>query len=442
MKKTLVLGAGLVSKPLVRYLLDQPDFHVHCASRTVSKAEKLIDGHERGKATPLDLTNPKALADLVPGADLVISLVPYAFHVQVAELCIQHKKLMVTTSYVSPAMKALDAKAKEAGVMILNEIGLDPGIDHMSAMRVFHDVRGRGGHIEEFMSYCGGLPAPEANTNPFGYKFSWSPRGVLLAGKNNASYLKDGERRDIPSKGLFEDRWTLDIQGEGEGYGKYQAYPNRDSIGYIDIYSLHKAKTVIRATLRNFGWCETLKAIVDLGFLDDEKRDLGGKTYGAVLAEMAGGSDPKKAVMKKLGIAADATPITNMAWLGLFGDEKIPFDKGSYLDALEKIMLEKMGYGPGERDMIVLHHRFTAGGFSDGHKEHITSTLIDFGIPKGDSAMSRTVGLPAAVATRYLLEGKIKGSGVHIPVSPEVYQPVLEELERLGIHCLEKSETV
>ncbi|RPJ40702.1 MAG: saccharopine dehydrogenase, partial [Candidatus Latescibacterota bacterium] len=193
MKKILVLGAGLVAKPLVRYLLDQPEFQVTCASRTVSKAEALVDGHPRGVAKSVDLTDPKAIAGLVPSADLVISMVPYTFHVQVAEPCIAHKKPFVSTSYVSPAMRALDERAKAAGIMLLNEIGLDPGIDHMSAMRVFHDVKKRGGTIKSFMSYCGGLPAPEANTNPFGYKFSWSPRGVLLAGKNSAKYLKDGK---------------------------------------------------------------------------------------------------------------------------------------------------------------------------------------------------------------------------------------------------------
>ncbi|MFH1681375.1 MAG: saccharopine dehydrogenase C-terminal domain-containing protein [Candidatus Eisenbacteria bacterium] len=439
MKRVLVLGAGLVAKPLVHYLLEQPEFRVICASRTVSKAVALVGGHERGEAKKLDLTDPKALPALVPDSDLVISMVPYTFHVQVAELCIAHKKTFVSTSYVSAAMKALDAKARAAGVMLLNEIGLDPGIDHMSAMRVFTDVRSRGGKIKSFMSYCGGLPAPEANDNPFGYKFSWSPRGVLLAGKNSAKYLKDGKVREIPSEGLFLDRWSL--RGV-PGAGDFEAYPNRDSIEYIDIYDLKYADTVFRATLRNPGWCETLKCIVDLGVLDTEERDLGGLTYGGMVDRLAPGDGDRRArVAKKLGVAAGSAAMKNIEWLGLFGEEPLPLAKGGYIDVMTHRMLEKMSYAKGERDMIVLHHEFL-GAFEGGKKERITSTLVDFGIPKGDSAMSRTVGYPAAIAARFLLEGKIKGSGVHIPVAPEIYNPVLDELERLGIECVEKTETI
>jgi saccharopine dehydrogenase (NADP+, L-glutamate forming)/spermidine synthase len=439
MKNILVLGAGLVAKPLVRYLLDQPDFRVTCASRTVSKAEALVEGHARGVAKAADLTDAKVVEALVPGADLVISMVPYTFHVQVAEICIRHRKPFVSTSYVSPAMRALDGKAREAGVILLNELGLDPGIDHMSAVRVFMDIRSRGGRIRSFMSYCGGLPAPEANTNPFGYKFSWSPRGVLLAGKNSAKYLKDGKVRDIPSENLFVDRWPLrDVPGAGD----FEAYPNRDSISYIDVYDLKDAHTVLRATLRNPGWCETLKCIVDLGVLDTEVRDLRGLTFGGMVDRLAPGDGDRKArVAKKLAVAPDSTAMKNIEWLGVFKDDPIPLEKGGYIDVMTHRMLEKMSYGKGERDMIVLHHEFL-GEFPDGHKERITSTLVDYGIPNGDSSMSRTVGYPAAIGARFVLEGKIRGIGVHIPVTPEIYEPVLDELERLGVRCVEKKEVV
>ncbi|MGB2989140.1 MAG: saccharopine dehydrogenase C-terminal domain-containing protein, partial [Candidatus Zixiibacteriota bacterium] len=234
MKKVLVLGAGLVSKPLVQYLLDQPDFHVTVASRTVSKAEKLVGDHPRGKALPLNVKDTDTLRNLISDADLAISLVPYAHHVTVANFCIELKKQMVTTSYVSAAMKELDQKAKDAGVLILNEIGLDPGIDHMSAMRIIHDVQNKGGRIASFYSYCGGLPAPEANTNPWGYKFSWSPRGVVLAGKNPGRYLKDKKEVKIASEDLFAHFWPMNI----EGVPPLEAYPNRDSIPYLEIYGI------------------------------------------------------------------------------------------------------------------------------------------------------------------------------------------------------------
>ena len=230
MKKILILGAGLVARPLVRYLLDQPDFEVKVASRTVSKAVKLIDNHPQGEAQELNLKNKEGLRKEIANSDLVLSMVPYTFHTTVAEYCIAYRKHMVTTSYVSDAMSELDPEAKRSGVLILNEIGLDPGIDHMEAMRIIHEVEERGGKIEEFTSFCGGLPAPEANTNPLGYKFSWSPVGVLLAGKNSARFLKDGEEVFIPSEKLFDRPSPLKI----EGLGDFEAYPNRNSLPYIE----------------------------------------------------------------------------------------------------------------------------------------------------------------------------------------------------------------
>ncbi|MEE9501776.1 MAG: saccharopine dehydrogenase C-terminal domain-containing protein, partial [Candidatus Aminicenantaceae bacterium] len=244
MKKILILGAGLVAKPLVRYLLDQPDFKVVVATRTVSKAIKLIDNHPKGTAKTLNLKNEEGLRDEVKDADLVISMVPYAFHTLVARFCIEFKKQMVTTSYVSDEMKALDGDAKNAGILILNEIGLDPGIDHMEAMRIIHEVEAKGGEITSFISYCGGLPAPEANTNPFGYKFSWSPIGVLLAGKNSAKYIKDGEVVDISSEELFDNYEIWPI----EGLGDFEAYPNRDSVPYVELYGIQSTKTMLRGT--------------------------------------------------------------------------------------------------------------------------------------------------------------------------------------------------
>ncbi|RPJ41461.1 MAG: saccharopine dehydrogenase, partial [Candidatus Latescibacterota bacterium] len=257
-------------------------------------------------------------------------------------------------------------------------------------------------------------------------------------GKNSATYLKDGKVREIPSQDLFLDRWPL--RGV-PGAGDFEAYPNRDSIGYIDVYDLQDADTVLRATLRHPGWCETLKCIVDLGVLDVEERDLDGVTYGAMIDRLApGGGDRKARVAKKTGVSESSTAIRNLEWLGLFRDDAIPLKKGGYIDALTHRMLEKMSYAEGERDLIVLHHEFVAA-FPDGRREKITSTLVDCGIPGGDSAMSRTVGYPAAIAARFLLEGKIKGSGVQIPVSPAIYEPVLDELERLGIRCEERKET-
>jgi saccharopine dehydrogenase (NADP+, L-glutamate forming) len=423
MKKILVLGAGLVSRPLVEYLLKQPDFQVTVASRTVSKAEKLVGNHPRGKTIALNVDDTTTLAKLINDCDLAISLVPYAYHPVIAKLCIEKKKQMVTTSYVSDAMRELAPKAKAAGIIILNEIGLDPGIDHMSAMKIIHDIQNKGGKVTSFYSYCGGLPAPEANTNPFGYKFSWSPRGVLLAGRNSARYLKDGKEVAVPGPELFTHYWVLNI----EGLGKFEAYPNRNSLPYIDTYQLRGISTMYRGTLRNLGWCETLKKIADLGLLDDkESANIKGLTYRAWVPE---------AQLKTI----PSTIIKNFEWLGLFSDEPIGLDKGSNIDILVNRMQQKMPYQPGERDMIILKHKFMAEYPKEKRQEKIESTLIDFGIPNGDSSMSRTVSLPAAIAAKLILTGKIKALGVQIPVNPEIYKPVLAELETLKIVCKEKT---
>ncbi len=436
MSRVLLLGAGMVTRPLVKYLLEMPDLHLTIATRTVAKAEKLLEGHERGTALQLLVDDKAALEKLVSEHDLTISLLPYTYHVQVAHLCIEHRKQMVTTSYVSPAMKALDGPAREAGILILNEIGLDPGIDHMSAMRVIHDVEKRGGAVVGFSSYCGGLPAPEANTNPWGYKFSWSPRAVVMAGKNPGKFLQDGEVVEIPGPELFSHFESVEVPDAGT----FEGYTNRDCLGYVELYNLPKAKNMFRGTLRYPGWCNTMKGIVDLGFPDDMPReDLKGKTFADLIHLLIPGSegkDPKQAVADHLGWSLDSDMIHRMEWLGLFSDEPLP-DAPSVMDVLVAQMDKKMPYEPGERDMIVLHHEFDVE--LPGKRETITSTLVDYGIPGGDSAMARTVSLPAAVATKLILEGKIDKTGVHIPVDPAVYEPVLNELESMNIVCKERT---
>jgi len=437
MKKVLVLGAGLVAKPLVRYLLDKKH-QVIMASRTVSKAESMIAGHPNGKAFALNLQDEAQMAGFIKDCDLAVSLVPFNFHPVVAKHCIANGKHMVTTSYVSEAMQELDAGARAAGLTILNEVGVDPGIDHMSAMRIIDDVRRRGGRIVAFRSYCGGLPAPEANDNPFGYKFSWAPRGVLLAGRNSAVYLGDGRKVETPSHRLFRDMHILAVEGSGD----YEAYPNRDSISYIDVYGLKGIQTMFRGTLRNMGWCDTLFSIGKLGFLSLDEVDVKGKTYEALLRSLLGapaGEDLGAAAARKLGIPKDSLPVLNLRWLGAFSDRKFKVDRISPLDALGDLMYEKLAFRPGERDMIVLFHDFRAE-LPDGRREHITSRMIDYGIPNGDSSMSRTVSLPAAIGVDMILTGRIRETGVLRPVTASIYKPVLDELATLKISCEEKTE--
>ena len=438
MKKVLVLGAGMVSRPLVRYLLGLPDCHVVMASRTVSKAKVCINGHPDGTAKSLDCTDAPALEDLVAQSDVVVSLLPYVYHVQVAHLCIKHKKHLVTTSYVSKEMQALDAEAHDAGILLLNECGLDPGIDHMSAMRIIHQVNENGGTVVSFRSTTGALPSHEANTNPFGYKFSWAPRGVLLASKNAAEWLQDGKIIKVPGNQLFEHYTMQDV----ENIGSFENYPNRNSVPYKEIYGLADAKTVYRGTFRMSGWCETMRHIAALGWLQDTPlQGFTGKTFGALtryLIQTSPDRDLYIATANHLGLMPYATVMKRFEWLGLLDDNlPLSIDRNTPLDWLNVRTLEKMALTKHERDMIVMHHEFIVQ--YPNKSEYITSTLINYGIPNDDSAIARTVVLPAAIAVKMLLNHTITLTGVHIPIQPALYTPVLDELAKMDIIFTEKT---
>jgi len=290
--------------------------------------------------------------------------------------------------------------------------------------------------------FCGGLPAPDCNDNPFGYKFSWAPRGVLLASKNDAHFLKDGKDVNISGKDLFDSYEEMEIPK----LGKFESYPNRNSTQYIDVYGVKKVKTIIRGTYRYKGWCPTIKKIGDLGYLDLTNQSVGGKTYLELTAQRvnadktANASQVKQKVAEHLKISVDHFTISNMEWLGLFGNEKVPEKVNTLLDALCHICIEKMQYKKGERDMLLMKHEFEID-FPDRTEWH-SCTLIDYGIPNGDSSMSRTVSIPVAIAVRLVLQGKIKLTGLQIPIIPELYNPILNELDDLGIHFVEKLEKV
>ena len=435
MENILILGAGLVSKPGVVFLLEN-NFKVTVASRTLEKAQKIVQGFENGAACQLLVEDQDALDALVKKNDIIVSLLPWTLHVSVAKTCLKFDKFMATSSYVSDEMRTLDADVKAKNLLFLNEIGVDPGIDHMSAMQVIDNIHGQGGKIRQFYSICGGLPAPEDNDNPFGYKFSWSPKGVVLASRNSATFLKDGKQIDIKGEDLFLNYHVETV----EGLGDFEVYPNRNSLPYKEIYGLKDAQTIMRGTYRNLGWCDTLKKIVDLGLVDDSPNPaLADISYKQMMADIAGvsaGDDVIAAVAQKVGLKKEHFVIRNLEWLGLFTEEKVPA-LDNRLDILSEKLLEKLAYKPGERDLLLMRHTFVVEN-ADQSRNTITSTLIDYGIPNGDSSMARTVSLPLAIGIKLMAQGKINLTGIQIPIKKEIYQPVLEGLADQNIKMTEK----
>jgi len=433
MKKVLLLGAGMVAKPIADYILEN-NIELTIATRTVTKANNLIKGRKNGFAVSWTIDNMEMLDKMVASHDLTVSLLPYAHHVSVANLCILHKKNMVTTSYVSDEMKALDEKAKQAGIIILNEIGVDPGFDHMTAMRIIDKVQHEGGEIIEFYSLCGALAAPEETDNPFKYKFSWSPKGVVMAGNNGAKFKKNNEVVEIQTENLFKNPLQIDFPE----VGKMEVYPNRDSLAYIDIYKLQNVETMFRGTFRYPNWCESLDAIKALGMVTYEKQNFEGKTYKEVVAEQINvyPKNVKEKVVERLKLDIHSPAIVSMEWLGLFSNERVHLVEGSTFDLTSDLMLQKMMLPGGARDMVIMLHSFLIKN-AKGKKEVIKSRLIDFSTVE-DTSIARTVALPAAIAVKMIFDGKITDTGVHIPVSKTIYDPILNELEKMGISMVEE----
>jgi saccharopine dehydrogenase-like NADP-dependent oxidoreductase len=436
MKRILVLGAGLVAGPAVRYLLEQPGLEVLVADQVASKAKSLVAGHPRGTALQTDATNMETLSGQVAQADVVISLLPWTLHPGIAALCLDHKKHLVTASYVKEGMRAMDGEACAKGLIFLNEVGVDPGLDHMSAMQVIDTVRSEGGIIDSFFSYCGGLPALENNNNPLGYKFSWSPEGAMLAATNDGRYKEHGRVIEVPGCELFRHYWLKSIPGAGV----FEAYVNRDALPYLKLYGIEGASGIYRGPLRNIGYCETWDFIKQLGLLNQKmKFDFNDVTPREVMANIVRcqDRDVRAAVAAYLGVPVYSLTLKKLEWLGLLSDRKLNIGTASVFEMFAHTLKHRLVYDPGERDLLVMHHEFEVI-YPDLPKQRIQSTLIDEGIPDGDTSMSRTVGYPVAIAASAIAEGRITLRGVQVPVDPEIYQPILAECERLGIRFVER----
>eukprot|EP00698_Gefionella_okellyi_P021065 TRINITY_DN6716_c0_g1_i2.p2 TRINITY_DN6716_c0_g1~~TRINITY_DN6716_c0_g1_i2.p2 ORF type:complete len:388 (-),score=119.52 TRINITY_DN6716_c0_g1_i2:20-1183(-) len=387
----------------------------------------MVRGRDSIKPAKIDVSDSRALTDAIAAHDIVISLVPAVLHPKIAAAAVAARRSMVTASYTSPALAELNDAAKKADVAIFNEAGLDPGIDHLSAMEHIHDIQAKGGYVEEFTSWCGGLPAPEFADNPLGYKFSWSPRGVLNAAKASAKFIADGRVHENAS--ALKLVQPIDLW---RGFN-LEGYPNRDSAVYADAYGIPDAKKVLRGTLRYSGYAEVVSTMNTFGLL--EETPLNATSWFDLMKTLTKSSDPKSAVQSASVNAANA-----FEWLGLFDRQQRPTG-ANVIDALCRHLQQKLALGRGEADLVLLHHTLIVR-WKDGSRERRLLSLVEYGERGGVTAMARTVGIPCAIGAHLLLNGTIQRKGVFAPMTPDIYKPMLKILGGEGIHMKEIIEKI
>ena len=440
MKKILVIGAGRSAVTLIKYLLDNSianNWLVTVADFSIELAEKAVANHTNGKAILFNVTDEIQRKSEIGNADIVISMLPASLHITVAKDCIALAKNLVTASYVSPEIADLDEKAKQAGVLLLNEIGLDPGIDHMSAMRVIDEIKENGGELTSFKSFCGGLVHPDYDTNPWNYKFTWNPRNVVLAGQGTAQYIKQGKYKYIPYTKLFERTEVMEVLDAGE----FEGYANRDSLGYRSAYGLDDIPTLFRGTLRRKGYCKAWNMFVQLGMTDDTYKVENSEnlTYRAFINLFFPYNNELSVEQKfcsYLNLSQDSEEFSKIEWLGVFTDTIVALKDATPAQILQKICEEKWTLGVEDKDMIVMQHQFEY--VQNGVQKKLNSSLLVFGDDPRYTSMAKTVGLPVAIAAKLILTGKIKSTGVKIPTTKDIYIPVLKELEENGINFVEE----
>lgn len=441
MKHILLFGAGKSATVLIAYLLDnavEHNWHLTIADTDIEQAMQKMKGHAHGSAVFFDANDDDYREELVSKADLVISMLPATMHIPVAKACLKFSKHLITASYVSAEMAALDEEAREKGVVLLNEMGLDPGIDHMSAMQIIHRIKQQEGHITSFKSYTGGLVAPESNDNPWGYKFTWNPRNVILAGKGTARYQHNGKLKFIPYERLFTQTEAMPV----DGIGTLEGYANRDSLQYIEHYGLEGIATMLRGTLRYHNYCKAWNSFIKLGLTDESFVVPNSKniTY-ADLVEMLlpeSVSNTEDFITQFLGLENDPEIFEMIKWTGIFSTQTIGLPNATPAQILQHLLEQKWKLKHGDLDLVVMVHEFVYSQNSQQHK--ITSTLALKGDDELHTAMAKTVGLPMAIAAKLILTGKLILQGVIIPVEEAVYTPILEELADLGVVFNEREE--
>jgi len=437
MRKILVIGAGKSTSQLVNYLLsksDSEDLQITVGDISIENAQNLIDNHKNASAIRLDVFNKEEREQAIKATSIVISMLPARFHIEVARDCVTFEKSMVTASYISEEMEALDPAVKEKGLVFMNEIGLDPGIDHMSAMQVIDRIRDKGGNMILFESFTGGLVAPESDTNLWNYKFTWNPRNVVLAGQGGAAeFIQEGTYKYIPYQRLFRRTEFLQI----EGHGRFEGYANRNSLKYRSIYGLDDIPTLYRGTIRRVGFSRAWQMFVLLGMTDDsyqleKTEDMSYRDYSNLFLPYSPTDSVELKLRHYLKIDQDDLLWDKLLELDIFNStKKLGLKNATPAQALQRILEDKWTLDPHDKDMIVMYHKF--GYELNGKRKQIDATMVNIGEDQVETAMARTVGLPVAMATLRILNGEITTPGVQLPITKEVYEPILKELEEYGI---------
>lgn len=443
MQTVLILGAGLSSTSLIKYFLDHShdQWKIRVGDINIKNARERVNGHTKGEAFRFDVHDPNQRRKEVAQASIVISMLPARMHHLVAECCVELGKNMVTASYLSPAIRALDSEARKKGIVLMNECGVDPGIDHMSAMQMIHKIREEGSQLKAFESSTGGLVAPGFENNPWKYKFTWNPRNVVLAGHEGARFLHNGKFKYIPYHKVFKRIESIQVPELGE----FEVYGNRDSLAYRETYGLHNLETMFRGTIRRPGFCEAWDTFVQLGATDDTyiMEDTEEMSYREFINSfMAFRTDipVEQKLSNYLALDRDSAMMDRLRWLGIFDDTKIGVAGLSPAKILQKILEEKWKLEPGDKDMIVMQHQFDFE--KDGIRKKRYSTMVCIGQNTQQTAMSLTVGLPLAMVAKRILQGEYHKKGVQLPIQAEIYNPVLEELKEYGIRFVENEVSV
>lgn len=444
MRNILIVGAGKSTGVLINYLLkkaESENLFITIGDIIKENAQKIAGNHSRSKAIHLDIFKKEEREAVVKAADLVISMLPARFHIEVAKDCLKFGKNMVTASYISEEMALLDEEVKEKGLVFMNEIGVDPGIDHMSAMHVIDRIRDNGGKMLLFESFTGGLVAPESDTNLWNYKFTWNPRNVVVAGQGGvAKFLQEGKFKYIPYNRLFRRTEFLEIPD----YGKFEVYANRNSLKYKSIYNLDDVLTLYRGTIRRVGFSKAWNMFVQLGMTDDSyiMENSAEMSYRDFVNSFLPYSPTDSVELKfrhNLKIDQDDIMWDKLLELDIFNDrKKVALENATPAQILQKILMEKWTLAENDKDMIVMYHKF--GYELNGEKKQIDATMVNIGKDQNETAMARTVGLPVGIAALKILNGTITTPGVQLPISKEVYEPILEELEENGIHFREEEQ--